>query len=137
MGLIQASLLSINHNLRNEARDEAVRVAANSMGLLRSFRFDCGELDPTGNSPLVNGGLAGNYATCRPAALTAAQIAQINNPSGNFRNFSLPGGYTVTKGIDNINANTKKLAVRVQWKYPGETDVQSHTIYYTMGNTLS
>src|SRR5512135_3682764 len=70
MGLIQASLLSINHNLRNEARDEAVRVGAASMALLRSFNYSCGELDPVGTANLVNGGIIGNYANCgRTAAL--------------------------------------------------------------------
>lgn len=39
MGLIQASLLSINHNLRNEVRDEAVRVAAEYMTRTRSEAF--------------------------------------------------------------------------------------------------
>ncbi len=46
MGLIQASLLSINHNLRNEIRDEAVRVAAEYMSRTRSDSF--GNLVGTG-----------------------------------------------------------------------------------------
>ena len=50
MGLIQASLLSINHNVRNEVRDEAVRVGAKSMAMMRSFNYSCGELDPTGTA---------------------------------------------------------------------------------------
>ena len=135
MGLIQASLLSINHNLRNEIRDEAVRVGAASMGLLRSFNYSCGELDPIGTAPVVNGGITGNYANCRITALTADQIAQINTPTRNFRGLSRT--YTVTKGVDFIDPtdlNIKRLTVQVQWQYPGEPDTQSHTIYYTMRN---
>ena len=36
MGLLQASLLSIDSNVRNELRDEAVRIASESMAQRRS-----------------------------------------------------------------------------------------------------
>ncbi len=142
MGLIQASLLTINHNLRNEARDEAVRVGAASMALLRSFNYSCGELDTVGTANLVNGGITGNYANCgRTAALTGGQLTALNTPTRNFRNLSIT--YTVRKGVDLVGINTKRLAVEVRWNYPGEQvdpahpeGSQVHTIYYNMRNPV-
>ncbi|MGC2063872.1 MAG: prepilin-type N-terminal cleavage/methylation domain-containing protein [Thermodesulfovibrionales bacterium] len=39
VGLIQASLLGIEHNLRNELRDEAVRIASQELARVRSMEF--------------------------------------------------------------------------------------------------
>jgi len=40
IGLIQASLLTIQSNVRNLARDEAVRITADQMDMLRAASFD-------------------------------------------------------------------------------------------------
>lgn len=40
IGLIQASLLTIQANVRNSARDEAVRITADQMDRLRAASFD-------------------------------------------------------------------------------------------------
>lgn len=141
MGLIQASLLTINHNMRNEVRDEAVRVGAASIALLRSFNYSCEELNATSTGQLVTGG------TACTNTLTTPQITEINCPQRSFRNITLQGvspctgGYKVTKGVDWLDnnvpqPNTKRLRVMVEWKYPGETDLQSHIIYYTMRNPV-
>ncbi len=143
MGLIQASLLSINHNMRNSARDEAVRIGAESMARLRSFNYNCGELDSTANVPLINGSYnpADNYANCgRTAAVPSDQKTAMNTPTGSFRNLSIT--YTVTKTVDWLEVvvapktqpNAKRLMIRVEWIYPGETETQQHSIYYTMRN---
>ncbi len=132
MGLIQASLLTINHNMRNEVRDEAVRIGAASMGLLRSFNYSCGELDPVVDAELVNGTLS-NCGYTPPLSTTA-----LNTPTKNFRNLSVQ--YTVRKGIvTSTDTNTKQLRVNVQWRYPGDDAAappQSHLIYYTMRNPV-
>lgn len=133
MGLIQASLLSINHNLRNEVRDEAVRVAASSMSRLRSFNYSCGELD---HHPSLQAVIQGTYSTCGydPTNATfVASLPQMNTPQRNFRNLSIT--YTVKKGVE-VGATTKRITVEVQWQYPGEPDTQTHTINYTMRNPL-
>ncbi len=130
MGLIQASLLTINHNMRNEVRDEAVRIGAASMALLRAFNYSCGELDPTVDAALINGTLSNCGYT--PPLSTAA----LNTPTKNFRNLSVQ--YTVTKGVV-ATTNTKQLRVNVQWRYPGDDPAapqQSHLIYYTMRNPV-
>jgi len=140
MGLIQASLLSINHNLRNAIRDEAVRVAAESMSRLRSFNYACGELNPTGGFlQLINGSYTGAYSNCgRTADLSADQLLAMNFPTRNFRNLSRT--YRVAKDVQLIDANNKRLIVRVRWLYPDddptlpEDQWQQHEIYYTMRN---
>ncbi len=140
MGLIQASLLTINHNMRNEVRDEAVRVAASSMARLKAFNYSCGELNPTGAAALIQG----TYADCGydPAnAAFVASLPQMNTPTRNFRNLSRT--YTVRKGVDIVGVNTKRLSVEVRWDYPGDQvdpahpeGSQVHTIYYTMRNPV-
>ncbi len=135
MGLIQASLLTINHNMRNEVRDEAVRVGAASMALLRSFNYSCGELNATPTPPPETPLIQGNYSDC--GYTSSLETAALNTPFRNFRNLSVT--YTVTKGVVMGGANTKTLSVTVKWRYPGDdpaAPAQSHTIYYTMRNPV-
>lgn len=117
MGLIQASLLSINHNLRNEIRDEAVMLAAEYMTRTRSAAFS--------NLPR-NDGFSPWPAT--PAV----------NPyvvTRNFRNISRP--FQVQRQIIDLDSNTKKIGIMVLWTYPDDPGNQlSHTIYFTMTNQV-
>src|SRR5512143_830774 len=86
MGLIQASLLSINHNMRNSVRDEAVRIAAESMSRLRSFNYACGELDVSGGFKEL---IQGDKTNCGyTPTLSSPTRDGLNYPPGNFRNFS-------------------------------------------------
>ncbi len=149
MGLIQASLLSINHNMRNAIRDEAVRVAAESMSRLRSFNYDCGELDNTGVL-FVNYLVKGDKTNCGydPTNATfVASLSKINTPTRNFRSFSKPLQFKVAKEVNWLNwdptqpqPGTKRLVVRVRWQYPDEDQTlpddkwQQHEITYTMRN---
>ncbi|MFI5294082.1 MAG: prepilin-type N-terminal cleavage/methylation domain-containing protein [Thermodesulfovibrionales bacterium] len=75
MGLIQASILSINHNLRNAMRDEAVRIASEYMSMARS----------TANIDKIAG--AQSAVNLCPAVFTAAA----------------PLSTTINRGIRNIN----------------------------------
>ncbi len=143
MGLIQASLLSINHNMRNATRDEAVRIGGEAMSLLRAFNYSCGELNgTTGFKPLVTG----TDTNCfKDGTLpTAAQKTLWNEDQfkRTFRGATTPITFTVTKEVDWLEVivaprtqpNAKRLIIRVEWQYPGETETQQHTIYYTMRN---
>lgn len=49
LGMLQAVNVSMEHNLKNELRDEAVRVGENTMHELRRLPFD----NITGTSPIV------------------------------------------------------------------------------------
>jgi len=69
LGLIQASIVTIDHNLRNELRDEAVRTASDAMSRLRTTGF---------NDTLLND-TAGEVVVAFPAD-------DPPNPVRNFRN---------------------------------------------------
>jgi len=123
MGLIQASLLSINSNLRNEIRDEAVRAAAGQMTIARS----------TYNDP-VNGVTVG-AAVCPtpiPAALPApAQPYAFSVPDPTLpvpgsltrvlRNLTQP--YTVWRSSCFTDATQTSVwvSIVVDYRYPDET----------------
>ncbi len=119
MGLIQASLLSINHNLRNEIRDEAVRVAAEYMSRTRSDSF--GNLVGTGG-----------YVTF-PGTPTAGITR-------NFRNLQLQ--FLVEREIDVVDINIRRIGIRVSWWYPGDDTTlpfqqkPQHTIFYSVRNPV-
>jgi len=51
LGLIQAAILSIDGNLRNVFRDEATRIAEQTMGDLRNYPFDDAALAIGSNCP--------------------------------------------------------------------------------------
>ncbi len=123
MGLIQASILTINHNVRNEMRDEAVRVAAEYMSRTRANVF---------SSLVPNGGFQPFPAN--PAV----------NPFLVTRNFrGLQRQYSVERWIEALDANTTRIAIRVRWLYTDDDQTlpvgnwpQQHVIYYVMRNPV-
>ncbi len=143
MGLIQASLLSINHNMRNATRDEAVRIGGEAMSLLKAFNYSCGELKQTSGFVSL---ITGEDANCYKDGIlpTGAQKTQwnVDQFKRTFRSATTPITFTVTKEVDWLEVvvapktqpNAKRLMIRVEWNYPGETETQQHTIYYTMRN---
>jgi prepilin-type N-terminal cleavage/methylation domain-containing protein len=123
MGLIQASLLSINHNVRNEMRDEAVRVAAEYMSRTRSDVFSNLAALPPGFRPFPANPPVDPFIVTR-----------------NFRN--IQHNYQVERQIESLDANTNRIAIRVSWWYPGDDTTvpfqqkPQHTIYYMMRNPV-
>jgi len=107
LGLVQAALLSIDSNLRNLLRDEAVRVAEERMnGMLvdifgnqyqglRNLPFD---------SPLLQ---------ATPLTCTASDVSR------SFRNMTR--NYRVCWGITDVTTNVKRIEVSVGWDYKNET----------------
>ncbi|MBI5640677.1 MAG: prepilin-type N-terminal cleavage/methylation domain-containing protein [Nitrospirae bacterium] len=94
MGLIQASLLSIDHNLRNEIRDEAVQVGAEYMTMTRSTPW----------TSLTD---------------TAGLLESWTTSNRQFRN--LGQTYFVRRQIDDLDTNNKRVAIEVDWTYRAET----------------
>jgi type IV pilus assembly protein PilV len=99
LGLVQAALLSIDSNLRNLLRDEAVRIAEQRINELRNIPFDS----------LVVGG---------PNCLTVSK---------DFR--SLQKLYNVCDIIVTLdpNTNTRSLQVVVGWNHKNENPLQVPT----------
>ena len=100
MGLMQTALLSIDGNVRNVQRDEAIMIANGELDNLKNIPF---------NDPLLN-------------AATTCRIV-----SRDFRNISKQ--YNVCDIIANLDAavNTKSIQVVVGWNHKNETAVQSPT----------
>jgi prepilin-type N-terminal cleavage/methylation domain-containing protein len=116
MGLIQAALLSIDHNLRNEVRDEAVRIAAEAMTNLKAQKFSALVDNSTTQytCPYDGHSYSGTLLAVQPGG----------NPSRTFRNFSQQ--YTVGQLITNLDPpanNNKQVTVRVQYKYRTDNPV--------------
>jgi prepilin-type N-terminal cleavage/methylation domain-containing protein len=117
LGLIQASLLSIDTNAMNLLRDEAVRLASDTMISLRSSPFD--DLNRDGATPD-----AANINFVISSTGTAAQqLNAVNlgiNTQKTVRNI-LTANYVVTVTITDMDASNKQADVLVQWDYKERT----------------
>lgn len=117
VGLIQASLLSIDYNTRNELRDEAVRVAAESMAGVRATPF--------GNAALVDTG--GNWVTF-PSLGTSGAVLPGGPVRRNIRLFQqqYDRQIMITDLDPGPTPSLKRVDVRVVWTDPkGETHTQA------------
>ncbi len=122
MGLIQASILSINHNLRNEIRDEATRISSEYMSAAKSTQ--------TVDTLAKNGAV---FMICNPAVPCVVTTATDCNattatPSRVFRNLSQ--SYTVTTGgcfIDATYSNAQ-VTITVSYTDPGDTTLNTLTV---------
>jgi len=100
MGLVQASLLSINFNMRNNLRDEAVEITSEEISRLRSRSFD--DMDGTaGTDP-------------NPANFTV-QIQRT------YKNLAAPITYNIAVNITNLDADNKRITATTSWVWQGET----------------
>lgn len=91
MGLMQASLLSINSNLRNSIRDEATRIASEEMTNARSLFFD-------------------NILTAAPVTRTRM-----------FRNMSVNYTVTRTvTDLNPVVGDNRQIQVAVSYRVPGD-----------------
>jgi len=112
MGLIQASLVSIDQNVRNEVRDEAVRIASEYMTRTRATAFSAVAATIADPPPIAD-----NY--------TAFDVIQRN-----FRNMAV--AYTVTRSVQNLDAENKRIGIRVTWMYKADESPITHTILSTL-----
>jgi len=98
MGLLQASIVSIQGNMRNILRDEAVRLTANRMNELRSRIFDHADLTATAG-------------TDYPVDAIDFRAASVN--------------FTVRRIIADIDANHKQVTLTTSWAWQGENFTHS------------
>ncbi len=126
MGLLQAALLSIDHNLRNVLRDEAVRIADQRMnGILIPTNVDMSEKDYNSSY--------GGYNGLRTISLTTLQSMGPPPPNPciwtapalvtrTFRN--LTKTYSVCWCIRNLDSDTTQIQVAVGWDHKQESTPQ-------------
>ena len=107
IGLIQASLLTIQANVRNIARDEAVRITADQVDMLRAASFDDMNRD---------GG-----ADADPLTYV---LTQATRPDLRRQLRGATVDYTVTVSICGascaLDANHKEITVTTGWSWQGE-----------------
>ncbi len=119
-GLLQSALLSIDHNLRNVLRDEAVKIAEQRMnGCLCT-----GGLCPATTCPASPAG----YAGLRTISFDSLGAMPINiwtalPVSRNFRN--LTKSYNVCWRITPVDTDTTQIEVAVGWDHRNENVKQA------------
>jgi len=126
-GLIQASLLAISTNLRNEVRDEAVRIASEYMTQTRALPFMHDDL--AAPNPPAGGCTAAawnNYAT------TVTSNPLPTNTTRNFRNLSVT--YNVDRCVSDLDTENKQVGIRVNWTDIKTGEALTHTILANMRN---
>lgn len=102
LALMQTALLSINSNINNLFRDEAVSVAEQHMITIRNTPFD---------------------------GIAATVNADDGTETRFFRNIStggVPGlPFTVTRTVTDMGLDNKQVDIRVSWTWKGETFTHS------------
>lgn len=125
MGLIQASILAIGVNMRNDLRDEAVNLTADVMNKLRAAPFDDINRDGTADpaNPTVFNFVPARWDTDG----TADGIYNVR-----IRNATIP--YTVTVIVTYAgDADHKRIQITTRWTWQGETI--THIITALRGRT--
>ena len=113
LGLIQAALVSIQSNMKNVLRDEAVQITSDEISRLRSANFDDMNRDnvtDVGTLTSVNFLVASNTVTRQYRA--AASVT-----------------YTIGRTIEPLDANNKRITVTVTW--PWQSEIFQHQIMTT------
>lgn len=105
LGLLQASILGIENNLRNQMRDEAVNIAAERVNEARSMVFNDLASDPAGALVL--------------ASCPDNPYIQIDR---NIRNIT--ASYGTRRTVEDLEAaapiNTKRITILVRWQQRNE-----------------
>ena len=113
IGLIQASLLTIQANVRNSARDEAVRITADQLDRLRGNSFDYMNRDTAADADPLN------YSITYGTTVTTTTRPDLRRQ---LRGATVD--YTVTVSICGascaLDANHKQITVTTGWSWQGE-----------------
>jgi prepilin-type N-terminal cleavage/methylation domain-containing protein len=114
MGLIQASLVSINSNLRNEIRDAAVSVASEYMSRAKATSFDT---------------LLGTLAVCNAAMTSWTIMTTPNPPPYTIRQVrNVTQQFTVGGCQQNATLNNMTVTINVTYNVPGDATNYSQTV---------
>jgi Tfp pilus assembly protein PilV len=112
LALMQSALLSININMRNLLREEAVQIVDDRMREIRNLPFASAELLQTGDPPVF---------------VTDTSVQR------DFRKITA-FTYNLEKLVDGLTSNTKEVGLRVSWTWEGET--YTHTVRTILNNQL-
>jgi len=135
MGLIQASILAIGVNMRNEIRDEVVSVASEELMRLRNLSFTHADLTatyagancPEANLPAFNNNRNNNaISNLVNSGMIKRQLKNLNvsdilEPAGN-------SNIGLRRDVCDLDADHKVMTVRVNWQWQGEVSAIPHRI---------
>ncbi len=96
LALMQTALMSIDSNVKNLLRDEAVSIAETEMNEARNIEFDA-------------------LASAAAATITR-QIRGLKDPADATRDFP----YTVTRTVNNLTTDNSQIDITVAWSWKGE-----------------
>ena len=131
MGLIQASLLSVENTAMNVLRDEAVRLAGDTVTALRTGPFDDVDRDGANEQPATP---SPPYQFTLSSSSTASAMDQGNasrlgiNTVRTSRNMTT--NYVIDVTIDKLDDNNKRVTVRVEWDWKERTSVGGNPYSY-------
>ena len=109
-GLMQSALLSIDHNMQNILRDEAISIATERMDESRNLPFDS-VVNDAAVTPV-------NLPACGKPPFSDAGPYQVGI-TRNFRNIqNFPFGTRRT--VNDRDADTKEIQILVRWEYRNE-----------------
>jgi len=111
LALMQTALVSIDSNMINVMRDEAVNIAEGRMYELRNLSFDDSDLNDTD----------GNFIT-------------ENDIPKAFRNASVT--FTPSRKIDDINTDSKQVDITVTWEWKERTTANGDPYTHTISTVL-
>jgi len=116
MGLIQASLLTIQANVRNIARDEAVRITSDQMDRLRAASFDDMNRNGVTDADPLNYSII--YGTAVTATTRPDLRRQLRGATVDYTvSVSICAGGITCPGYD---ADHKRITVTTGWAWQGE-----------------
>jgi prepilin-type N-terminal cleavage/methylation domain-containing protein len=129
MGLLQASLLSVETNVTNVLRDEAVRLASDTMIALQTSPFDDLDRDNAPDAvPPPNPFLTMNSAGTAPLKVAAQRLGI--NTVRTSRNITSNFFVTVTIGMFPGDNNNKQATVLVEWDWKERTRTNGNANSY-------
>lgn len=122
LGLIQASILSINHNLRNEMRDEAARIASEYMA--EAMRTQINNL--AGVPPPA---IPVTAVICPPPPLTPPFGLTVAPPQVNrgIRNINQPFFLSRSSCYTDNSYSNATVTITVSYTIPGDANQSSTT----------
>jgi len=106
LALLQTALVSINSNMVNVLRDEAVNVAEEQMNVARNTPFDN----------------------------LLAGVTDVSPPPRSLRNVAET--YTTTRTVTNINSETKQVIINVTWDWKDRTAGNGNPYTHTISAML-
>jgi prepilin-type N-terminal cleavage/methylation domain-containing protein len=120
LGLLNAAFLSIDNNLKNLLRDEAVRIAEQQMNVLKSL-----PLTDVAYNPPASSGLGATNGQQLPPVITYFGTYPVQHLVGN----NLVNGYAVYLIINNLTTDHSKKSIQVYvgWTYRNQSPTALQT----------